>query len=326
MKSICERLVRAVAASCVIAVCGAALAQSSYPDRPVRIIVPFTPGGGNDVLARVVAAKLTERWKQPVLVENRPGAGGNIGADLVAKAPPDGYTILVGANQLAMVPWFYAKLPFDVQKDFKAITQMASTPMMLAVHNNLPIKSVAELIAYARANPGKLAFATPGNGTPQHLSTEMFMSMTGVNMLHIPYKGAAPGWAALMSGEVGVHFGALNSALGLARAGKIRIIATGSTQRVSMLPEVPTVAEAGVPGYDADVWYALFATGGTPDDIINRFNDGVVKVMEMPEVRSLLNGQGFEVATNTPQAMTATLKRDLERWGKVIKAAGIAPQ
>lgn len=308
----------------------AAQAQSAnpaaFPEKSVRIIVPFSPGGGNDVLARVIAGNLTERWKHPVLVENRPGAGGNIGTDLVAKAPPDGYTILIGANQLAMIPYLYAKLPFDVQKDLKPITKVANTPLMLAVHNGLPVQTVKELIAYGMANPGKLTFASPGNGSPQHLGGEIFMSMTGVKMLHVTYKGAAPTWLALMTGEVGVHFGALNSAFGLAKAGKIRLIGTGSTSRLSIFPELPTVAEAGVPGYEVDVWYGLFAPGGTPDGIVARLRDEVVKVLETPNVKNLLNGQGFEITTSTSQAFGNTLRADLERWGRVIKSAGITAQ
>lgn len=306
---------------------GAALAQpaAAFPERSVRIIVPFTPGGGNDVLARIVGAKLTERWKYPVLVENRPGAAGNIGTDYVAKSPPDGYTILVGANQLAMIPFLYPKLPFDVQKDLKPIIQLANTPMMFAVNNGLPVHSVKEFVAYAKANEGKLAFSTPGNGTPQHLATEMFMNLTGVKMLHVPYKGAVPAWAAVISNEVGVQFGALNSALGLAKAGKVRLLGTGSAKRVSILPEVPTVAES-VPGYEADIWYGLFAPGGTPDEIVTRLYQETEKVLMTPEVKNLLNGQGFEVNPTSPQVFGNTLRADLERWGKVIKQTGITLQ
>jgi len=330
MKPVCTHIAGALVAVSLAFGAVGALAQSAnpaaFPEKSVRIIVPFTPGGGNDVLARIIAGKISERWKHPMLVENRPGAGGNIGTELVAKAPPDGYTILMGANQLAMIPYLYAKLPFDVQKDLKPITQLANTPLMFAVHNGLPIQTVKELIAYGKANPGKLAFATPGNGTPQHLGAEMFMSMAGVQMLHVPYKGAVATWAALMTGEVGVHFGALNSAFGLARAGKIRLLGTGSSKRLSMLPDVPTVAEAGVPGYEADIWYGLFTSGGTPDDIVARLREEVVKVLESPDVKNLLNGQGFEVTTSTPQALGNTLRADLERWGKVIRTAGITAQ
>jgi len=311
---------------CLFTLPGAALAQTDYPNKPVRIIVPFTPGGGNDVLARIIGAKLTERWSQPVIVENKPGAGGNIGVEFAARAAPDGYTWVIGANQLAMVPWLYPKLPFDVVKDLQPLSLVATTPMVVAVHTGLPIRTVKELIDYTRANSGKLAYGTPGNGSPHHLATEMFLGSTGLTMIHVPYKGAAPIWAALISGEIGVHFGALNSASALAQAGKIRLIAAGTAKRIASMPDLPTVAESGVPDYEAVIWYALFASGGTPEDIANRIHAEIVRVLEQPDVRNRLNGQGFEVGTLPPQALGALLRRDLERWGKVIRTANIKIQ
>ncbi len=297
-----------------------------YPNRPVKIIVPFLPGGGNDVLARILGGHLTQRWKQPVLVENKAGAAGNIATEFVARAPADGYTLLSQANTMAMVPWLYPKLSFDVQKDFVPVLYIANTAFVLVTTPSLPVGTTQELISYAKANPGKLTYATTGHGGPQHLAAELFDSMAGTEMTHIPYKGAVPGWTALMTGEVSLTFGAFNSAFNLIKAGKVKAIAAASARRLPALPDLPTLREAGLTDYEAGAWYALFAPAGTPPEIVSRFYEESVKILQTPEIRDPLNAQGFEIVAGSPKMLGDTLAKDLDRWGKLIKARNIRPQ
>lgn len=298
-----------------------AFAQGSYPDRPVRIVVPFTPGGGNDVFARAVGQKLGERWNQPVIVENKPGAGGNVGAEFVSKSPADGYTLLVAQNGLTMVPWLQKNLSFDPM-GFAPVLIALTLPMGAAVNNDLPVKSVPELIAYAKANPGKLSYATPGVGTPHHLAVELFMDRTGTKMEMVPYKGAAGMLPDLIGGRVNVLFGALNSMLPHMLAGKIRPIGVGEKKRLAILPDVPTIAET-LPGYEVPFWFGFVAPAGTPDAIARRIADEVKVVVNLPEVMPQLKKVGFEITPGTPEEMRATLKADYELWGQVVKKAGI---
>lgn len=298
-----------------------AFAQGSYPDRPVRIVVPFTPGGGNDVFARAVGQKLGERWNQPVIVENKPGAGGNVGAEFVSKSPADGYTLLVAQNGLTMVPWLQKNLSFDPM-GFAPVLIALTLPMGAAVNNELPVKSVPELIAYAKANPGKLSYATPGVGTPHHLAVELFMDRTGTKMEMVPYKGAAGMLPDLIGGRVNVLFGALNSMLPHMLAGKIRPIGVGEKKRLAILPDVPTIAET-LPGYEVPFWFGFVAPAGTPDAIARRIADEVKVVVNLPEVMPQLKKVGFEITPGTPEEMRATLKADYELWGQVVKKAGI---
>ena len=298
-----------------------AFAQGSYPDRPVRIIVPFTPGGGNDVFARAVGQKLGERWNQPVIVENKPGAGGNVGAEFVSKSPADGYTLLVAQNGLTMVPWLQKNLSFDPM-GFAPVLIALTLPMGAAVNNELPVKNVPELIAYAKANPGKLSYATPGIGTPHHLAMELFMDRTGTKMEMVPYKGASGMLPDLIGGRVNVLFGALNSMLPHMLAGKIRPIGVGEKKRLAILPDVPTIAET-LPGYEVPFWFGFVAPAGTPDAIARRIADEVKIVVNLPEVTPQLKKVGFEITPGTPEEMRATLKADYELWGQVVKKAGI---
>ncbi len=314
-----------VAALLALASPGAAYAQpAGYPNRPVRIVVPFPPSGANDILARAVANKLSERWPHQVIVENRPGATGNIGTELAVRSAPDGYTLVIGSNTLAMVPWLFPKLPFDVRKDLAPVILVATLPVVVAVIPSLPVNSIADLIRYAKANPGKLNYATSGNGSPMHLAAELFNSLTGTEMTHVPYKGGPPSWLAMFTGEADLQFASFNPAYGYMKSGRVRLIATGSARRLSVLPELPTVAESGVPGYEADLWLALFAPTGVPADIVNYFWSETKKVLDFPDVRVRLTELGFEVSGAPPAALGSLLARDLERWGTVIKTRNIS--
>ena len=299
--------------------------SQSFPSKPIRIIVPFTPGGGNDLLARAVGQKLQERLGQPVIVENKPGAGGNIGAEFVAKSAPVGHTLLVGQNGLTMLPWLSKSLPFDVMKDFTPIGIGATVPMVMVVANKLPVNSINELIAYAKANPGKLSYATPGIGAPHHLATELFMGMTGTKMVLVPYKGASGMLADLISGEVHVMIGALNSAIPLFRAGKIRAIGVAERQRLPQFKDLPTVSES-LPGYEVNIWFGLLAPAGTPDAVVNLLSDEQRAIVNIPEVREHLARVSLFSNPTSAAEMRRIMTVDLEKWGKVVKAAGIQPQ
>ena len=298
----------------------------SFPSKPIHIIVPFTPGGGNDRVARAYGQKLQERHGQPVVVDNKPGASGNIGAEYVAKSAPDGYTLLLAYPALTILPWLSKSMPFDVMKDFGPIGIGATMPMVVVVATKLPIKSIQDLIDYAKANPGKLSYATPGIGTSHHVATELFMQMTGTKMVMVPYKGAAGMLADLTRGEVHVMFGALNSTVPLIRAGKIRAIALAERQRVPMFKDLPTVSET-LPGYAVNFWFGLMAPAGTPEAITTMLSDEMRLIVGMPDVRERLAGVGFDSSNPTsPAEMHRIMAADLEKWGKVIKAAGIKPQ
>jgi len=309
---------------CLTLFASSALSQS-FPSKPIRIIVPFTPGGGNDVFARTFGQKLQERLGQPVVVENKPGAGGNIGAEFVARSAADGYTLLVAQNGLTMLPWLSKALSFDIMKDFAPIGIGATLPMVVVVANKLPINSINELVVYAKANPGKLSYATPGIGAPHHLATELFMDMTGTKMVLVPYKGASGMLTDLMSGEVHVMFGALNSAIPLIQSGKIRAIGIAERQRVSLFKDMPTVNES-LPGYEVNFWFGLLAPAGTSDAITNKLSEEMRVIVGMSDVRERLAGVGFDSNPTSAAEMRRTMTAELEKWGKVVKAAGIQPQ
>ena len=296
--------------------------NTSYPARAIKFIVPITPGGSNDVVARVIAQKLSEQWGQSVTVDNRPGAGMNLGADIVAKSPADGYTWLLGANNIFVTNPHMGKMPFDVFKDFTPISQVALVPFVLVVHPSVPAKTVTELVAYAKANPDKLNFGSSGNGSPQQLATEMLNHAAGIQMQHVPYKGALPVITDLIGGRLQVFIGAVNSLLPHIKDGKLRLIASAGGKRISSFPDLPTIAET-IPGVELDVWLGVFMPAGVPKDIINKVNGDIVRVLQLPEVKSNLNGQGIEAAPSTPEALTNTIKEDYTRWGKVIKETNI---
>ncbi len=302
----------------------AVAAAQTFPTKPIRLIVPFTPGGSNDVLARVIAEKLTTSLGQPVVVENRPGASGNLGADLVAKSAPDGHTLLIAANNiLVMNPALFKRMPFDSIKDFKPISVLGTVPVVLVARPSLNLSSVNDLITAAQKAPGKLNYASSGMGSPQHLSAELFKSMTRTFIVHIPYKGQALAVNDLLGGQVDLQFGAVNSLLPHIKAGKLTALAVGGARRIAPLPAVPTVAEAGVAGYDSDIWVGLVAPAMTPQPIVDQINREVRKIMAMPDVVENLAQQGIVAQTTTQAEMEALVSSDLKRWTAVIKSAGI---
>jgi tripartite-type tricarboxylate transporter receptor subunit TctC len=314
---------RAVGALALAVACGAH-AQAPYPNHPVRIVVPFPAGGTTDILARATAQKLTEGLGQPFVVENRPGAAGNIGAELVAKSPPDGYTMLMGTvGTHAINPSLYDKMPYDHVKDFVPVVLVAGVPNVLVVHPSVPVMSVQELIAYAKANPGKLNFASSGAGTSIHLSGELFKTMTGVSMQHVPYKGSSPALADLTGGQVQLMFDNLPSALPLIKAGKLRALAVTSLTRSTVLPDLPTVSESGLAGFDSSSWFGLLAPAGTPKDVVARVNGEVAKWLATPDAKEKLAAQGAIVASGlAPEDFTRHIASETAKWQKVVKESG----
>jgi len=316
-------LLGACAAALAMLTVAQAGAQSQYPSRPLRIIVPQSPGASTDLTARLIGQRLSEAVKQPVVVDNRPGAGSIHGTDIVAKATPDGYTLLVVASSISINPSIYAKLPYDTLRDLAPVTQLSAFPNMLVVHPSVPVKTVQDLIALAKAKPGQLNYASAGSGTGTHLSAELFKSMTGVDMVHVPYKGGGPAVIALVGGQVQLMFGTTVALLPQVRAGKLRAIAVTTAKRSPAAPDVPTVAESGVPGFDHGPWNGMFTTGRTPDSIIARLNREVVQILHSPEVKSMFTKEGAEPVGNKPSEFAATLKNEIAKWAKVVKAAGI---
>ena len=301
-----------------------AMAQSSgpYPARPSKFVVPITPGGSNDVVARTIAQKLTELWGQPVTVDNKPGAGMNLGADLVAKSAPDGYTWLLGANNIFVTNPHVGKTPFDVFKDFTPITQVALVPFVLVVHPSVPARNVAELVDYAKRNPDKLNYGSSGNGSPQQLATEMLNYAAGIKIQHVPYKGAVPAITDLLGGRIQVFIGAVNSLLPHIRDGKLRMLAGAGGKRFVAFPELPAIAET-VPSVALDVWLGVFMPAGVPKDIVAKANADIGRVLQMPDIKNNLASQGIEAVTSTPEALSAIIRDDYARWGKVIREADI---
>ena len=316
----CAALVASACACLLIPVDG--MAQGAYPVRPVKFIVPITPGGSNDVMARLIAQKLTESWGQPVVVENRPGAGMNLGADAVAKSAPDGYTWLLGANNIFAFNPHMGKTPFDALKDFAPVAQVAVVPFVLVVHPSVPANNVAELIDYAKKNPGKLNYASSGNGSPQQLAAEMLGHVAGIKMQHVPYKGAVPAITDLLGGRIQVFIGAVNSLLPHIKDGKIRQLAGAGGKRFAAFPDLPAIAET-VPGVALDVWLGVFMPAATPKDIVARVNADIGKALGAADVKATLAAQGIEPAFSTPEALAATMRDDHARWGKVIRDANI---
>jgi tripartite-type tricarboxylate transporter receptor subunit TctC len=305
-----------------------ALAQTTWPTKPVKIIVPFAPGGTTDILARAVAPELTKAFGQPFIVENRAGAGGNVGADAVAKAPSDGYTLLMGTvGTHAINKALYAKMPFDSQKDFAPITLVAGVPNVMVMNTEkaaaLSITNVADFIKYARANPGKLSMASSGNGTSIHLSGELFKSMTGIFMTHIPYRGSGPALLDLVGGNVDVMFDNLPSSLPQIKAGKLKAFAVTSAQRSAALPDAPTIEEAGkLKGFDASSWFGLLAPAGTPPEIVSRVQQEVAKSLGTAAIKEKMLGQGAIPSGNTPAQFTDFINAEHKKWAQVVKVSG----
>jgi tripartite-type tricarboxylate transporter receptor subunit TctC len=315
-----NRSLKLIVGLALAALCSAAAAQT-YPTKTVRMVVGYPPGGPTDVLARIVSQKLTQAWGQQVIVDNRPGASGMIGAEFTARAAPDGYTLLMVPVTYAVTPSLFSKMTYDVEKDLAAVAQVAAAPFILVVHPTLPVKTVKDLITLARSRPGQLNFASASTGGMPHLAGELFNSMTGVKMVHIPYKGAAPATTDLLSGQVTLMFNNMLSAMPQVKAGRLRAVAVTSLKRSAAAPELPTIAET-VPGYEANGWYGAFAPAATPKDLINRVNAEMNRIMKMPDVTQRLAGDGVEAVGTTPEQFGAYLKQEIAKWGKVVKASG----
>ena len=299
-------------------------AQTAYPMRPVRIVVPFPPGGPSDVALRTLTPRLSELLGQPVVVDNRGGAGGATGTELVAKSPPDGYTLLHGTiGGLAVAPTLHSKLGYNTLRDLAPLTQTVNVAYIVTLHPSVPVKSIKELLALAKARPDKLNYGSSGAGTGPHLAGELLKMMGGVAMVHVPYKGSAPAQTALISGEVDLTFENTLIVLPQVKSGRVRPIAATGAQRSKLMPDLPTVAESGVPGYSATGWYGLVAPAATPKDIITRLNSDITRVLRMPEIADRLNSLAAEPAPGTPEQFTAFIRSEIEKWAKVVKAANM---
>jgi tripartite-type tricarboxylate transporter receptor subunit TctC len=319
----------------LLAVAGAALLASApatqtfaqtaagYPNKPVRLVIPFPPGGPLDIIGRAIAQKATDDWGQSVVVDNRPGAGGNIGAELVAKSPPDGYTILMGAlSTHAVNPSLYARMPYDAVKDFAPISLVAITPNVLVVNAALPVSSAKEFVAYAKANSGKLAFGSGSNGSAGHLAGELFKVETGTDIVHVPYKGGAPATQALLAGDTQFMFDNLANAMPQVKAGKLKALAVTTAERSKLAPDLPTMAEAGLPGFDISTWFGLLAPAGTPKDVIAKWNAEVTKILNSPDMRERLTAQGAEPAPDTPEQFAAFIQSEIPKYARIVKISG----
>jgi len=294
-----------------------------YPTKPIRMVVPSAPGSGPDLIARVVAQKLTESLGKPVVADPRPGAGGSLGAEIVAKSPPDGYTLIMGsAGSHSVNTALYPKLPYDALKDFAPVSLVSTAPNILIVHPSMPVKTVKDLVALAKAKPGDLTFGSGGNGSTAHLSGELFRVLAKVNMVHVPFKGAPAAVIGVMTGEISLAILNLPPALPHVRSGKLKALGVSTATRSSAVPDIPTIAEAGLPGYDAGTWYGLLAPAGTPGEIIARLNAELVKGLRSAEMKKRIAAEGGDVIGGTPDEFTAVIKRDIEKWTRVVAASG----
>ena len=313
------RLMSSLLPGLFAALLASAAAGQDYPARPVRIVIPYAPGGVSDIAARIVGNKLSEFWKQQVVIENRAGGGGVVATEAVAKAPPDGYTLLVGTvSEFAITHHLYAKFPLNPLTDFAPVVLLSDTPLMFAAHASAPFNSIREMMAYANAQPGGLAFSSPGNGTLNHLTGERFAFETRTKMLHVPYKGGAPAGAAIASGEVPVGLVAASSAMPFIKSGRVKAIAVTAARRIPLGPDWPTVAESGVPGFEASNWVAMVAPAGTPRDIVAKINADANRALKMPDVRERLAGVGADPVGSTPEELAAKIRDDSERYGKTV--------
>jgi tripartite-type tricarboxylate transporter receptor subunit TctC len=300
----------------------AVAAQGAYPSKPIRMIVPYPPGGPTDVLGRIVAQKLSESLGQQVVVENRPGASGMIGSEVVAKAAPDGYTLLTNASIHVINPSLYPKMNFDALRDFTPISLIAQVPLILVVNPGLPVKSVPELIALAKAQPNRLNFGSSGNAAAPHLAGESFKIATGVQMQHVPYKGSAPALTDLIGGQVQLIFDSMPSAMPHVKSGRVRALAVTTAKRSPTVPDLPTIAESGVPGFDISTWYGVWAPAGTPKDIVNKIAAEIAKALHQPAVRERLAALGAEPVGNTPEEFAAYCQSELAKWSKIVRESG----
>ncbi|HEX4326121.1 MAG TPA: tripartite tricarboxylate transporter substrate binding protein [Burkholderiales bacterium] len=309
----------------IIAACAANAHADTYPSRPIRLVVGYAVGGGTDIIARLTAQYLGTRLNGSIVVDNKPGAGGNIATENVAKSPADGYTLLLAVNNVTINPYLYKTMNVDVARELRGVGIIANSPIVLVASNDAPFKNLPEMLAYARKNPGKISYGTPGIGTPQHLAVELLDSMASVSMTHVPYKGSAQSLSDLMAGQLQLVSAAINSAQPFVKAAKIRGIAVADPKRVAALSELPAVGEV-VKGYSVSIWYGLMAPAQTPNDIVQRLNAELHKTVEIPEMAEKMVAQGYVNAVDTPEQMDATVRADLAKWGKVVKSAGIAPE
>ena len=309
----------------VLSVMSAGAIAQGYPTKPVRVINPFPPGGPADAIARVITDKLALAWKQPIVIENRAGAGGNVASEFTAKQPPDGYTLLLAASSHVSNGALYRNLAYDPIRDFSAISQVAYYSLILVAHPGTPATTLAELITYAKANPGKLTFGSAGSGTPTHLTAELFRGTAGIDFVHAPYKGAAPATNDLLGGQLSAMFNNPVSALPHVKSGRLRALATTGLKRSPTSPDVPTVAELGYPGFEAGTWYAFLGPAGMPKDMVSKIATDLVAVLQMPDVRERLAGQGVESIGTSPAELETIMRSELEKWTKVIRAANIQP-
>jgi len=326
MKKSIQGLVATIGALVCALTVGSALAQSRYPDKPVKVLVGYSPGGWPDTVARVVGQKLAEIWSQPVVVDNRPGANGNLAADVLAKAAPDGYTLLLADSTLVAVnPLIYLKLPYSA-KDLLPVVLAATAPMFLAVHKSLPVNSLQELIAMAKAQPGKLNYGSSGIGSPHHLSMESMISALGLDIAHVPFKGSGQAVPALVGGQIPMLFAAYPSLASHVKAGTVKLIASNAIKRATFAPEVPTIAEVAIPNFNFAISGGIFAPAGTPRDVVNKIAADISRVVKMPDVMEKFTSLGTESAGGSPEDYAALLKGDVDSWGRAVKAAGMKPE
>jgi tripartite-type tricarboxylate transporter receptor subunit TctC len=316
-------MLMAVCVALASAVAAPAFAQAqNYPNKPVKILFGFPAASATDIIARQVGQKLSEKWGQPVVIDNRPGAGGNLGSEIAAQQPADGYTIFFGTVANAISTTYYSKLNYDYLKDFTPITLVATTPLVVIVNADVPYKNMNELVAYAKANPGKINFGSGGVGTSNHLAGEMFKSATGIDMVHVPYKGTPAAIADLMSGQISVMFDNIVSAMPHIKSGRLKPIAVTSAKRVPSLPDVPTVAESGVPGFESVSWIGALVPAGTPKEIVDKLHTDIVAVLRMPEVQEKLATSGAFTVGNTQEEFAAWNRNEIAKWGRAVKASG----
>jgi len=310
----------------LLAFCTAGALAQSYPTRAIKLVVPSSPGGGTDIVARILGQKLSEQLGQQFVVENRAGAGTVIGNDAVAKSAPDGYTLLMGLSTLAINPSMYAKLPYDAMRDFAPISQSVSACNILVLHPSVPAKTVVELIALARAKPGSLTFGSAGMGTNPHLSGELFKSLARIDMVHVPFKGSGQSIISQVAGEIAANFPSVPTAMPYVKAGRLRGIGVTTLKRVEVLPDVPSIAEAGLPGYEATQWFGLLAPAGTPRPVIDRLYQESSRALRSADMKERMTAEGLEVVGSTPEEFASYIRSETEKWTQVIKAAGIKPQ
>lgn len=313
----------AVGVAALMTLMGATAVAQTYPSKPVKIIVPFGPGGFTDVVARILGVKLGESLGQAVVIENKPGAGSMIGSDMVAKSPPDGHTLLIVSSTHVISPWIYKSVPYDPLRSFAPVTKLVDSPYVLLTHPKVPAKNVQEFIALAKAQPDKIHYASSGNGSAQHLIGGLFASMTKTQLKHVPYRSSSLASTDLVAGVVESSFAGVPNALAQVPNGRLNALAVTSAKRIPQLPNVPTMQEAGVPGYEATIWLAMLAPAGTPAPIIQRLNSDIAKIMRSPETQKAMFDAGVEVSLSTPEALSQLMVSEMDKWGKVVKEAGI---